>query len=86
MDVSRTILFDGLEGSFLGYLSRCGQPLVAVYDENQVIQDLMDQGMDEDEAMDYLEFNITGGWLGEGTPGLLVRCVLEEFTELCKEQ
>jgi hypothetical protein len=33
-----------------------------------VIEILMDQGMDHDEAIEYYEFNIVGAYVGEQTP------------------
>jgi hypothetical protein len=32
-----------------------------------------DDGMDYDEAMEFLEFNTLGAWAGEGTPLFLWR-------------
>jgi hypothetical protein len=45
---------------------------VAAYDTNKVIQALMDhQGMEQDEAEEYFDFNIAGSWVGEGSPVFL---------------
>jgi hypothetical protein len=81
------LLADGLEDAFLGYIQRCGQIPVAIYDQDKVIEILVDRdGMEEYEAREFLDFNLAGGWLGEGTPGLLVRCNLEDLRGLCEEQ
>ena len=40
-----------------------------VYDVARIVQVLVnDQGMDEDEAYEHMEFNIIGGYVGEMTP------------------
>jgi hypothetical protein len=39
-----------------------------VYDYNKVIKILMDDGMTEEEAIEYFDFNIGGAWVGEETP------------------
>lgn len=40
-----------------------------VYDSARVVQYLMnDQNMDYDEAIEYLEHNVVGAYVGDGTP------------------
>ena len=40
-----------------------------VYDVARIVQVLVnDQGMNEDEAYEHMEFNIIGGYVGEMTP------------------
>ena len=40
-----------------------------VYDVARIVQVLVnDQGMDEDEAYEHMEFNVIGGYVGEMTP------------------
>jgi hypothetical protein len=40
-----------------------------VYDVARIVQVLInDQGMDEDEAYEHMEFNIIGGYVGDMTP------------------
>ena len=40
-----------------------------VYDVARIVQVLVnDQGMDEDEAYEHMEFNIIGAYVGEMTP------------------
>jgi hypothetical protein len=40
-----------------------------VYDGNKIIELLKSDGeMDEEEAQDYLDFNIIGAYMGEATP------------------
>jgi hypothetical protein len=42
-------------------------------------------GMDEDEAEEYFEFNVTGAWVGHGTPVFVSKMSLEDATERIDE-
>tara|TARA_R110000744_G_scaffold151785_1_gene265413 strand:+ start:58 stop:369 length:312 start_codon:yes stop_codon:yes gene_type:complete len=60
---------DGFDEAVLGPARRCGQTDIIAYDVTKIIDILMTRdGMDEEEALEYFEFNILGGWHGEGTP------------------
>ena len=40
-----------------------------VYDVDLVLESLMeDQGMSDEEALDWFEYNMVGSYLGDGTP------------------
>jgi hypothetical protein len=60
-----------LDEAIIGTVSR--HDLYAVcYDSNKVIELLMKHdGMDYDEAVEYMEFNMKGAWVGEHTPVFL---------------
>ncbi len=45
-----------------------GRTDVLVYDGEVIRQNLMDEGMDIDEAREYIEYNIEGAYVGEDTP------------------
>ena len=38
----------------------------------------MKDGMSEDEAEEYFEFNVTGAWVGHGTPIFVRSMTLED--------
>ena len=60
---------DGFDEAIMGTAGRCGMVNVLVYDENKIISILQERdGMDEDEAIEYYEFNIKGAYMGEMTP------------------
>jgi hypothetical protein len=66
---SEALLADGFEDAIVGVAVRCGQPTLAVYDAEKCIQILVERdGMDDDEASEYFEFNVVGAWGGDGTP------------------
>lgn len=66
---------DGFDGALIGFV----WPLdtgakVAVYDRNKCLEILQESdGMTEEEAIEYFEFNVTNAYLGEQTPMYLDR-------------
>ena len=66
------LLFDGLEKALVG-CSDVWHPdgnkvQRAVYDGNKIFQHFVDSGMTENEAMEWIEFNVEGAYVGEATP------------------
>ena len=60
---------DGLDEAIIGIGSRCGQKDLIIYDIDKVIWILMQRdGMTDEEAVEFFEFNIQGSWQGEETP------------------
>lgn len=76
------LLATGLENAFIGIARRAGQKDVAVYSVQKAIQALIEQGIEEDSAREYLEFNSIGSWVGDITPVWLEEMDLVEFLEL----
>ena len=53
----------------LGIGGRFHDGPLAIYSVERILAVLMrDDEMDEEGAQEFFEFNIIGGWLGEGTP------------------
>ena len=78
-----SIVYDQCASAFLGNLFRFGKSdFVAVYDYRKVIRILVKDGMSMRDAVEWFDFNIVGGYLGETTPVFLNRCTLEEFGEM----
>ena len=62
-------LAEGLEAALVGVGRRCGQPDLAVYSIEKAIEVLMqDQGQSREEAVEWLEHNSIGAWVGDDTP------------------
>jgi hypothetical protein len=60
-----------LDTAILGVVTRMGLEAVC-YDENKVIELLMEHdNMTEEEAIEYMEYNMKGAWVGEHTPVFL---------------
>jgi hypothetical protein len=67
---------EGFDKAIIGVGYRCGQEDIYVYDTEKCVKILMDQGMTEEEAIDYFEYNVVGSWVGEETP-IFVRAILD---------
>lgn len=66
------LLADGFEDAILGIIERVGQPAIVIYDREKCIE-ILERDMDHDDAVEYFDFNVSGAWVGNGTPGFLVR-------------
>ena len=66
------LLLDGFDDALIGISRRCGQPALAVYDQELCIKSLMQTGnMDYETADEFFEFNVAGAWVGDMTPIIL---------------
>lgn len=62
------ILADGFEDALLGFGYQFSHP-VAIYDYYKCVEILMSRdGCDEHDALEFMEFNVSGAWVGESTP------------------
>jgi hypothetical protein len=76
MDES-TLLMDGFEDAFLGFSRRINEPVLAVYSYDKMVEVLMTRdGMDYDEATEYIDYNCVGAWVGEQTPIIVQEIIL----------
>ena len=65
------LVADGFDEAFIG-VGRQFNIDVAVYDYNQCIDILMERdGMTDEEAIEYIEFNVVGAYVGKQTPVFL---------------
>ena len=64
------VLFaDGFDEAVLGIARRAAQPDVVAYDYEKCVQILVERDeMTEEEAREYMEFNVVGAFVGERTP------------------
>lgn len=67
------LTMDGYDDCIIGLCSRPGADPFYVYDRAKVIKRLMKDGMTEDEASDFHQFNQAGTFMGPHTPGFLIR-------------
>lgn len=73
-DEQELLLADGFEEAFVGVMVRFGMQPLALYDRVKCIEILLKRdGMDEEGAEEFFEFNVIGAWAGEGTPAFLIR-------------
>lgn len=63
----KALVADGFEDALIGHTQ--GPNLVAVYDYDMCVHVLMERdGMTCEEAVEYMDFNVTGSYVGEKTP------------------
>ena len=76
------LLADGFEEAFIG-LGRHGPHNMAVYDYEKCVLILMKkEGWTEEEAVEWMEYNVVGAWVGEQTPVFVETTVrLEDLDE-----
>ena len=65
------IIYPDMDEALIGVCEQFGRPIVAAYDFNKCISILMEQGMEQEEALEYFYFNTLGLWAGESTPVFL---------------
>jgi hypothetical protein len=60
---------DGFEGALIGVVAGACRETVACYDYGKCVGILMERdGMDEEDAEEWMEFNVVGAYVGETTP------------------
>jgi|TARA_R110001632_G_scaffold172306_1_gene291620 hypothetical protein len=62
---------DGFDAAIIGVGQRCGSPDFLVYDYDKCVAVLILQGMSDTEALEYMEFNVVGAYMGDQTPVFL---------------
>jgi len=66
---------DGFDDALVG--CTYGANVVAVYDINKMIEVLIQEGLEYDDAVEFLDYNVVGAHLGEKTP-MYINFVTEE--------
>lgn len=63
------LLADGFDEALIGFSQRMNEPMLAVYSYEKMVRVLMDNDdLSYDDAVEYLDFNVVGAWVGEQTP------------------
>lgn len=70
-DLEDAVLLDGFDNCIVGVVEQFGRPPIVCYDKQKILDVLQVGGMEEDEAIEYFEFNTIGAWFGEATPCFL---------------
>lgn len=78
--------FDGLDDAIIGFCTQGPTNARIAYDYDRIVEILVSQGMTEDEANEFAEFNIVGAWVGEGTPVVVTLMSPEETLEMFEEE
>lgn len=68
MDES-ALLMDGFDEAFIGFSRRINEPILAVYSWEKMVDLLIQRDeMEYEEAVEYIDYNVIGAWVGEQTP------------------
>ena len=63
------LLMDGFDEACIGFSQRINEPMLAVYSYLKMVDTLIERdGMDYEEATEYIDYNCLGAWIGEQTP------------------
>jgi hypothetical protein len=64
----------GFDNCVVGYTeAQPGRPCLIVYDYEKCITTLMGRdGMEYGEAVEYMDFNVVGAWVGNETPVFII--------------
>ncbi|MFQ5339979.1 MAG: hypothetical protein ACE5F6_00375 [Anaerolineae bacterium] len=66
------LLADGLDDALIGIGRRASRHLLAVYDYETAVNVFVTRdGMSREEAIEHMEFDVVGAWVGENTPVFL---------------
>lgn len=69
LEEEESLTADGFDECIIGAGSRCGQPTLAVYSVQKIIETLVERdGMTYEDAVEHFNFNIVGAWVGPKTP------------------
>jgi len=74
-DISpEAMLADGFDDAILGMCVQFGSEPVVAYDFNKCIEILIERdGMEREEAIDFINFNVIGAYVGLNTPVFIMR-------------
>jgi hypothetical protein len=62
------LIADGYDDCVIGYDIGFGDPIRLIYSVKKILDKLVEEGMDEIDAIEHFEFNMRGGYVGEKTP------------------
>ena len=79
--MSETLFIDDADYAVIGCIERCGQTPIVIYDYDKLVTHFCSQGMTYCEAEEWVQVNIVGAWVGEGTPGVLFSRSADEIRE-----
>lgn len=67
------IFWDDLDDAIIGTVSRCGEGPVVCYDYEKALECFIAQGMTYEGAVEWIEHNVVGAYVGTNTPFFLAR-------------
>ena len=80
MEEDELLFADGFDNAVLGIARRASQPDAVAYDYARCVQILVERDdMTEEEAFEYMEFNVVGAFVGERTPVFIMFLPVADF-------
>ena len=80
--VDETLLFHGYDAAIIGTTNSWTAVTKVIYDGEKLVEMLLECGMTDDEAMEYIAYNMDGAYMGEGTPIIMWPYEEDEFDAL----
>ncbi len=62
------LLADGFEGALVGWGHQASKTPVAIYNYDKCVEILVKEGSSEEDAIEWMEYNVVSAWVGEHTP------------------
>jgi len=66
LEDNECLIADGFDDALIGISA--GMNPVAVYDHDLCVDILIKEGMTDEEAVEHMNFNVTGAYVGDKTP------------------
>jgi hypothetical protein len=76
--MSELISMDGYNDCIVGIVEQFGKSPVLCYDKSKIIAKLMSDGMSEEEAEEFFDYNQLGAYVGEFTPCFITKLGAED--------
>ena len=64
----QALLADGLDDALIGWGMQATKMPVAIYNYDKCVEILINEGSSQDDAIEWMEYNVANAWYGEGTP------------------
>ena len=65
----RPIFYDGFDDAIIGVTQRMNEEPLVAYSVDKMVEIMVERdGMTHEDAVEYFDFNIGGGWIGPNTP------------------
>ena len=68
------LLITGYDEALVGIVNRCGSSELALYSYKKLVEITQQEGEDMDiiDAIEYVDYNILGAYMGENTPMVIM--------------
>ncbi len=85
-DFEDTVFYDEFDAAFMGFGWQFNVGPVAVYNQDLVMEILMEDGTSEEDALEHFGYNVQGSYVGERTPIFLTNVNDGAVSDFMKRQ